>query len=296
MVSRKTTKLIAEFYASHFTKTYDGPYATRTITDGAVLYDFLYEHGYDAWFCNMARKQESTGGTRPLKDFIMRLHTGESLTEATAEWSWKQREKLGQRYLEELAEDALQRWANAKQYMSDKVEPIRRSLELDGYEFKDNTLLAPEQDVIDAQEEASVIRSLFKELGLGDEESAFTFLESSDDHYLNGRWADAIHNSRKFLESILLGVASRNARVAEKRDLSEGAKESPAAIRSYLEKQGLLESKEVKALSAVYGLLSHTGGHPYMAEADQARLLRHLAMTFSHFVMLRLRGRTSAAG
>jgi hypothetical protein len=44
----------------------------------------------------------------------------------------------------------------------------------------------------------------------------------------------------------------------------------------------------------VYGLLSHTGAHPYMAENDQARLLRHLALLFAHFAMLRLQGKLSS--
>ena len=36
--------------------------------------------------------------------------------------------------------------------------------------------------------------------------------------------------------------------------------------------------------------MSDTGGHPYMAAKDQARLMRHLALTFSQFVLLRLEG------
>jgi len=34
--------------------------------------------------------------------------------------------------------------------------------------------------------------------------------------------------------------------------------------------------------------LSETGAHPYMAESDQARLLRQLSLTLSQFVLLRL--------
>jgi len=62
-------------------------------------------------------------------------------------------------------------------------------------------------------------------------------------------------------------------------------------IREYLERAGLLEAKETKAIAAVYGLLSETGAHPYMAQNEQARLMRHLALTFSQFVMLRLKGK-----
>jgi hypothetical protein len=52
----------------------------------------------------------------------------------------------------------------------------------------------------------------------------------------------------------------------------------------------LLESKEKKVISSVYALLSNTGSHPYMADNDEARLLRHLSLTLSQFVMLRLQG------
>ena len=40
----------------------------------------------------------------------MKLHTGESLVKKTPDWTWQQREKLGQRYLRDLAEDILGHW------------------------------------------------------------------------------------------------------------------------------------------------------------------------------------------
>ena len=57
-----------------------------------------------------------------------------------------------------------------------------------------------------------------------------------------------------------------------------------------LERSGMLEKKEKEAIAQVYGLLSNTGGHPYIAERDQARLMRHLSLTFAQFVLLRLEG------
>jgi hypothetical protein len=51
-----------------------------------------------------------------------------------------------------------------------------------------------------------------------------------------------------------------------------------------------LEKKEKDALSHVYGLLSETGGHPYVAQKDQARLMRHLSLTFCQFILIRLQG------
>ena len=86
-------------------------------------------------------------------------------------------------------------------------------------------------------------------------------------------------------ESAALHSVKRNAKQLDPNDYSQ-----PRAVRDYLERQSLLEAKEKQAIASVYGLLSNTGGHPYMAEQDQARLMRHLALTFSQFVMLRLMG------
>jgi hypothetical protein len=72
--------------------------------------------------------------------------------------------------------------------------------------------------------------------------------------------------------------------------LSPDVLTKPVMVRDYLEQVGLLEKKEKEAVSQVYGLLNNTGGHPYIAERDQARLMRHLALTFSQFVLLRLEG------
>ena len=59
-------------------------------------------------------------------------------------------------------------------------------------------------------------------------------------------------------------------------------------MRQYLERQGIFERKERESIDKLYGLLSETGAHPYMAESDQARLLRQLSLTLSQFVLLRL--------
>ena len=47
--------------------------------------------------------------------------------------------------------------------------------------------------------------------------------------------------------------------------------------------------------ASVCGLLSHAGGHPYMAQSEQARLLRHLVLTFSQFVMLRFKSKLDSS-
>jgi hypothetical protein len=93
-----------------------------------------------------------------------------------------------------------------------------------------------------------------------------------------------------FFEGVLQEVAASHHLASRGSAVPEETYSRPARVRDYLEPSGLLEPKEKQALSSSYGLLSETGGHPYMAQSDQARLLRHLALTFSQFALLRLKG------
>ena len=228
----------------------------------------------------------------------MKLHTGETLAEATPNWSWEQREKLGQRYLHDLAQDILNKWHQEwktqdswqRPGIQDDIERLVGSLELDGYIYRESRLLSPESDVLDVEEETGLLQSLYTGLGLKNKETAFHHLALSEEHFLDGKWDDSISNSRKFLECVLQEVAAAHSLHLEKAPLPEKTYKWPVRVRDYLESEGLLEAKEKTTIAEVYGLLSQTGGHPYMARNDQARLLRHLALTFAQFVMLRFQG------
>jgi hypothetical protein len=77
MISRNSSKLIADAYHSHY--TYKGTSGFRYYADS--LYDFLYVNEFDAWLLN-AFKMIRTTDSRGLREFIMRIHTGESLASA----------------------------------------------------------------------------------------------------------------------------------------------------------------------------------------------------------------------
>jgi hypothetical protein len=109
----------------------------------------------------------------------------------------------------------------------------------------------------------------------------------SELHYTEGRWSDCIGNSRKFFETVFSEVAQRYSEMIGK-PLNMQIREKPVEVRQYLEDNKLLEKREREAVDKIYGLLSHTGGHPYMAESDQARLLRQISLLFTQFIMLRL--------
>jgi hypothetical protein len=262
--------------------------------NGSEVYDFLFENEYPPWFCNVGKEAalNCTHSTRPFTDFILRIHTGESLVSVTASWTWQQREKLGQQLLRDLAEDITKQWKARDRWGSVKhlLDQLYPSLELDGYVFRGDVLLAPEEDVLDVKEESGVLQDLYRGLQLPNQDTVFHHLMLSEEHYLAKRWDDSISNSRKFLEGILQEVAADHHLAPHGSAIDAETYSRPVRVRDYLESSGLLESKEKVALSSVYGLLSQTGGHPYMAESEQARLLRHLALTFSQFALLRLKG------
>ena len=259
----------------------------------SALYDFLYDREYAAWFCNAARSS-SRYSRRALKDWFLAIHTGESVTSATKSWTWEQRRKLGQTYLQNLGKDFV-RWVDEyrpQHWESDykeQAQAIRRGFELDGYAWRDGDLFENEADVLSVEEESGILHNLYTQLNLGRKDEAFQFLKLSEDHFLAGRWSDCIGNARKFLE-LTLAETYRSAAPRLGASPTDATLERPVQVRQALENDGFLERRERETLDKVYGLLSHTGGHPYMAEKDQARLLRQLTLTLTQFVMLRLEG------
>src|SRR5437762_912543 len=144
MISRSTAKRIATLFALSFRRYGSSQVAGRYVgyheSDANEIYDFLYENGFPAYLCNAARTAAPTyKTTRKVEDFIMQLHTGESLVPATKDWSWPEREQLGQEHLRSLAEDLIEHWRERKRGSGETevIEPalaqLKAGLELDGF-------------------------------------------------------------------------------------------------------------------------------------------------------------------
>lgn len=294
IISRRTAIALGEVYETKYTfhSHYSGGNISFKVYNDS-LYDYLFENNYPSWFCNKAKRLSNR--QRQVKEVIMRLHTGETQSKATSNWTWDQRKQLGQEYLYDLAEDILVYYhdlpsESSKEKIKKQIEKLTDNLELDGYIFHNKNLLIPETDILEIEEEIGVLETLYNSLKLDGKELSLHHLKLSEEHYLAKKWDDAISNSRKFLENILREVASTHSQRCKNDQLKKSIYESPFKVRNYLEEEGLLETKEKEAVAKIYGLLSNTGGHPYMASNDQARLLRQLALTLSHFVMLRFDG------
>ncbi|MFZ3173019.1 MAG: hypothetical protein WA118_13700 [Carboxydocellales bacterium] len=289
MISRKSAKLIALGYATQYCSTlYNRQWGTHSeVFNKEDLYDFLYDRDYEAIFLNLVKQIKKYDSKRLVQDFFMQIHTGESLLLVTVNWTWEARQKVGQRYLKDLAEDLIN-GPNSKAVKI--IEELKAQLELDGFIFIDGTLYRTESSVVDEKEEQSYLVMLVEKLGLDNEKIILHHISLAEEHYINSKWDDSISNSRKFLEAVLQQIA--NAINVKKYGnlLKPEDTEKPAFVRDYLERVKLLEKKERESIGKFYGLLSDTGGHPYIAEKDQARLMRQLALTLCQFVLLRYDG------
>lgn len=300
MISRRTAKAIAEAFERRFSYTKVLKPNPRlkprphTFIASDELYDFLFVNDYSPWFCNLA-KTLSSGGKRAVLEMVMRLQTGETVATSTPDWTWEKRQQLGARYLKDLAEDIVGLWhketeQDLKDLYKNEIDVAVKSLELDGFIFRNGHLLFPETEILNSREEQGVLQNLYSGLGLERQDVALHFLKLSQEHYTSARWDDSILNARKFLECVLSEIVGAHSFRAKGVRPSNVLLEKPEDVRDYLEKEGILEKKEKDALAKVYSLLSPTGGHPYMAQNDQARLLLNLSLIFSQFAMLRFEG------
>lgn len=287
MFSRKTTKTLGEVYQSCFRS----PNPNRAFRK-ELLYDFLYEHDYETWFINKVTKLPHQ--RMVLKYFIMGLHTGESIESIIPDVTQQQKSEFSKKILQKLAEDIIIWTRIPHAYVSPKskqsIPQLLSELEIDGYIFQDGKLYYSEATILDTENEIGILEKLIQDVKLNNQGIIKHHLELSETHYINDKWDDSISNSRKFLESILNEIAAGHHLLESGQPINTSKYSQAFKIRDYLYSKGLFEKKEKEAIAVVYGLLSETGSHPYIAEKDQARLMRYLALTLAQFALLRYNG------
>ncbi len=295
--------MLTDIYIKTFTtnelEERSGKTYLKTTLHTRELYEFLYEQEHPLWILNQV-KQYHSGNTASFRTFLLGLHTGETLREtlygdnASLEGCQQQAQPL----LIKLAKDILLRHETEMEQFEEFIEDsaiqqmdaLKSQLEIDGYVYRNKNLYYSESSVIDEQQEQSYLESLVDNLFLTDRDVIKHHLKLSEDHYIESKWDDSIANSRKVLDAILTQIASAVYSKVNSKPIPPEMIKNATDIRNFLERQNIVTKVEREALDKNYGALSATGGHPYIAEKDQARLMRHLALTFSQFVLLRYLG------
>jgi hypothetical protein len=258
------------------------------------LHDFLYEDNHEGPFLDLYKRHVETPAD--LKNLILNLHTGMAWVSKTQTLETKK--EVGQQFIKDLALSILRLLDPYHIDFNIQIpkdpellaQGLKNALELDNYIYKNDKLLPIESSVIDEEQEQSYLESLLDSLTLADRETIKHHLKLSEEHYIDSKWDDSIANSRKVLDAILSQVASAVYLKVNSAPIPQPMLRNATDIRGFLERQNIVTTVEREALDKSYGALSATGGHPYIAEKDQARLMRHLALTFSQFVLLRYQG------
>lgn len=282
-LSRKTVLVLAALYV----ETFKMPAYRRSkfaedhvVIDTKALYECAYAHNCDSWLCTHLEYQRKESVLRP---FILKLHTGESVN--NDQWTLPQRATYGQAKLLELCVAILS--AGPETLDDADRNALRSALELDGYVFRDGRLLPSEGETQDVDAERGELMQLYASLGLPNAATVRDCLEASERNYVEGHYRDCISNARHYAEQILHDVADAwNARPGTP-DLVIGANQPAAGpCRNYLHDVGVLTTDEREVFRTLHGLLSGTGGHPNIAERDEARVFRRLATSMSLYLML----------
>jgi hypothetical protein len=320
MISRKSTKLIADAYAAHFTSPLQqigawglGPKVYKLKDDEA--YNFLYEQEHETWFLQVMARHITGQTTQTLTKAIMGIHTGETIVPAATDWTFEARQKHGQILLKKLAEDMLRLYEVTPRREIDysKIETdkdldfwqkiiaferpaestlvqLKTSLELDGYLLLSSRLYPTEGAVIDTLDERTALETLVDSIPINEQVVIKHHIQESEKAYGESRWGHSISDARNFLEAILREIASAHHVKTKGIQIADSIYKWPVKVREYLLTESLIDKSEQEALSKIYGLLSNTGSHPNIPEKDQARLMRHLSLTFSQYMLLQWQG------
>ena len=276
---------------------------------------FFYEQEYAYSFLKILRETVHSDSHQRLVHAIMGLHTGETLASATRGTSDRERQEVGQTLLLKLAEDILNLYdaipvtavdftrATSQQEVEilksaatwnrpagEVIQKLISRLEIDGYLSRDGHLYPIESAVIDTIEERTFLEQLVDSIALQDQTVIKHHIQESEKAYSDGRWGHSVSDARNFLEAILQQVAAAHYLKTKGTQMPDATYKWPVRVRDYLAEEGLIDTTEKDAISKVYGLISNTGSHPNIAERDQARLMRHLSLTPSQFILLKYQG------
>ena len=224
MISRKTVLLIANIVSNSFVhevrESYNSgrnyKYVQRVNAD--VLRDFLFEYGVRGY--SIEKICKSYDSKQNLKENIMNMHTGVFYNKV----NYSNYQGRGQEDLKAITTGIFD-----KKIQSESLETLENYLRVDGYIFENGKLYEINTDV---NEKASIIKTKFNRLNLGQQEEFQKFYNDMNEHFENSKWEDSIHNSRKLYEIVLMECAKYySSYVAKDNEISERNSMMDALIR-----------------------------------------------------------------
>lgn len=279
MISRKTGLLIANIVSNNFVhevrESYNSvrnyKYVQRVKAD--VLRDFLFEYGVRGY--SIEKICKSYDSKQDLKENIMNMHTGVFYNRV----NYSNYQGRGQEDLKAITTGIFD-----KKIQSESLETLENYLRVDGYIFENGKLYEINTDV---DEKASIIKTKFNRLNLGQQEEFQKFYNDMNEHFENSKWEDSIHNSRKLYEIVLMECAKYYSHNIIKDNAITG-NEKPVQVREYLDKKNYFSEDESNIIRYYYKYISNIASHPKIALQEQADFSRVISVNTMLYALNRL--------
>jgi hypothetical protein len=242
---------------------------------------FLYEHDFPDWFVQHAESHYAFGWKRILIDLRSTQFFYPSYSYGSDSITG---EYLSTSDADGVGEILLQRLA-ALAATTAEGEPVRRSLELDGFQVDQEKLsLIPLEGVVSEKEEEDRLTTLIGQSGLPNTATILKHIKDAESLYLEGKEHASLNESRNSLQSLIDDISSETDRHGGH---PVGLPGGTANRIEYLEKVGFLTPDEKTAFGSAWGALS-AGSHPGVPAREETRIGLILALEFSQLLLLKV--------
>ena len=144
---------------------------------------------------------------------------------------------------------------------------LETNLANDGYLIFKNALYPA--GLVEMFNEHLRIRQLISEESRLTQEPVLTYLEKNQEYYTDGQWEASIREARKFVESLLRGIAIIIQNTKQERKISFN---NPAQVRKYLYEVGFLEDEDINLImDGIYGGSTRLRLNPNLPRQNLAR-------------------------
>jgi len=181
--------------------------------------EILYENGFPDWF--VKRSQQYAG---QWLDILMDLRKGtffyppnsiyaeehETIEGVTSEPHWDgDLVAFGESYIQKLAAFASTLGVLSRGGITFTSEPLRRSLQLDGFDVdKANLRLVRLEGPVSAQEEEGHLKRLVKDSGVPESYVVLKHIQDAASLYTEGKYHSSLGESRNIIQALVDGIST----------------------------------------------------------------------------------------
>jgi hypothetical protein len=163
---------------------------------------------------------------------------------------------------------------------SNLIEQLRRSLQLDGFDFANKQLL-PIDSPVSAENEKNVLLGMLKQSKIRRKDIISKHIIDAQDLFTAGKHHPAINEGRSAFQAIIEEVVIL-AEIKFSKRSGTGLKNQA----EFLEQNGVLSTDEKAAVLSAWGFLS-SGSHPGLSQEEHGRIGTILGLEFCQIMLVK---------